>query len=62
MLIHEVPLHDNVGVSMVSGSLSPLLGHPQVVDGGTASNVEGSCRYTVIPRLTKIIRSGNHIR
>ena len=46
MLIHELPLHDiNIGVSMVSVNLSPLHGHPQVVVGGTASNMEGSCKY-----------------
>jgi len=31
--------------SMKSGSLSPQHTHPQVADGGTASNMEGSCEY-----------------
>ena len=29
--------------SVISGSLSPRHGRPQVADGGTASNMEGSC-------------------
>jgi len=30
---------------MISGSPSPQLAHPQVAEGGTASNMEGSCIY-----------------
>ena len=31
--------------SVVSGSCHHGMAHPQVVDGGTASSMEGSCEY-----------------
>jgi len=51
---------------MISGSLSPQYAHPQVVDGGMVSSMEGSCKYiesaVVDSRQGVVLQLGGWVR
>ena len=51
-------LHKPLWSHVISGSLSPRMARPQVPDGGTASDMEGSCEINWISSRGQPTRGG----